>query len=70
MGWFVSLLVIAILIAFNVFAADTMVRLRRDIKEIHKAVVKAPAAPFVAANACVSNPDPSANPAITPSFAT
>ena len=56
MGWFVSLLVIAILIAFNVFAADTMVRLRRDIKEIHKAVVKAPAAPFVAASPVAASP--------------
>ena len=39
MGWFLSLVAIAILLAFNMFAADTMVRLRRDVLEIHKAVV-------------------------------
>ena len=39
MGWLLSLVIIAILIAFNMFAADTMVRLRRDVLEIHKAVV-------------------------------
>jgi hypothetical protein len=43
MGWILSLVIIAILIAFNMFAADTMVRLRRDVMEIHKAVVVAPA---------------------------
>lgn len=39
MGWFLSLVAIAVLIAFNLFAADAMVRMRRDILDIHKAVV-------------------------------
>jgi hypothetical protein len=39
MGWFLSLVMIAILLAFNMFAADTIIRLRSDVKDIHKAVV-------------------------------
>jgi hypothetical protein len=50
MGWFLSLIMISVLVAFNMFAADTMIRMRNDVKEIHKAVVTA-AAPIAAAAA-------------------
>ena len=40
MGWLFSTLAILILLSFNVFAVDTIVRLRRDVAELHKAVAR------------------------------
>ena len=39
MGILLSLVIISILIAFNMFVTDALVRMRRDVKDIHKAVV-------------------------------
>ena len=53
MGWFWSLLIVSILIAFNVFAADSMVRLRHDVRDIHKIVAALRPQPSIAAAASV-----------------
>ena len=42
---FLMLVVIATLIAFNVFAAESMVRLRHDVRDIHKLVSALKTAP-------------------------
>jgi hypothetical protein len=42
---FLMLVVIAILVAFNVFAAESMVRLRHDVRDIHKLVSALKTAP-------------------------
>jgi hypothetical protein len=39
MHWLFALAVIAVLVAFNLYAADSMTRMRRDVAEIHRAVV-------------------------------
>lgn len=49
MGWFFPLIVIAMLLAFNVFAADSMVRLKHDMRDLHK-MVSAIARPVGAAS--------------------
>lgn len=36
MGWFVTALVIAILVAFNIYVADGLIRMQRDLKQIQK----------------------------------
>ena len=73
MNWLLSLLLIAVLVAFNMYAADTMVHLRRDVKEIHRAVVYV-SAPKPAAASAPARPAPasasasaSAPPALAPS---
>lgn len=40
MSWLFSLCIIAILVTFNLFSADAIVRLRREVNEIHRAVVR------------------------------
>ncbi len=45
---FLTLVIIAILISFNVFAADSMVRLRHDVRDIHKLVAALRTAPTAA----------------------
>ena len=51
MGWLFSLLIIGGLVAFNVFAADMMMRMRTDVQIIRKALadnsVSEPKAPKV-----------------------
>lgn len=41
-GWLLSLTAISVLVAFNMFVMDALVRMRGDIKEIYKAVVVSP----------------------------
>ena len=41
MGFFFSLLIFGILVAFNMFAVDTMMRMRTDIQIIRKALSNA-----------------------------
>ncbi len=57
MGLVLSFFIVAGLLAFNIFAADTMVRMHRDIKEIHKAVVVRAPPPGVRAPSNVGGPD-------------
>lgn len=38
MSWFFSLMIIAMLLAFNVFALDAITKMRRDVAEILKAL--------------------------------
>jgi hypothetical protein len=40
MGWFLSLLFITALLAFSVFATDTVIRLRRDVTEMNKTLLR------------------------------
>jgi hypothetical protein len=40
MGWFVSMTIIVMLVAFNLFTADAMMRMRSDIQVIRRAVSK------------------------------
>lgn len=61
MGWFWSLLIVAILVAFNAFAAESIVRMRHDIRDIHKIVVaikQQPASTAVAASVPPKIPSP------------
>ena len=61
MNWFWSLLIVSILVAFNAFAAESMVRMRHDIRDIHKIVValrQPSAATAVAASAPPKPPTP------------
>lgn len=59
MGWFWSLLIVAILVAFNAFAAESIVRMRHDIRDIHKLVVALKQPPAsIAAAASVPPPKP------------
>jgi hypothetical protein len=62
MNWLLSLMLIAVLVAFNMYAADTMVHLRRDVKEIHRAVVYV-SAPKAAAASAPARPTPAPAPA-------
>ena len=65
MNWLLSLLLIAVLVAFNMYAADTMVHLRRDVKEIHRAVVYV-SAPKAAAASAPARPAPASASAPAP----
>jgi len=38
MGWFFGLILVSCLIAFNLFAADMMIKMRVDVKDILRAV--------------------------------
>jgi hypothetical protein len=78
MAWIATLVLIAILLAFNMFAADAIARLRRDVMEIHRAVVVpkdkdkiAPAstAPPSPAGAAPAGAAPAAPPAPAPATA-
>lgn len=38
MGWLFSLIVVTLLVAFNVYVADGLLRMQRDVRSIHKLV--------------------------------
>lgn len=38
MGWFASIVMIAVLLAFNLFAADTMIKMRNDVAVVRRMV--------------------------------
>ena len=74
MGFVFSIIIIAMVLAFNLFAADTMMRMRSDIQVIRKSLndngnkaAPAPAAPAAAAvaAAAVATP-PTKAPALPP----
>lgn len=39
MGWFLTAIVIAMLVAFNVYVADGLIRMQNDVKQIHKLLI-------------------------------
>jgi hypothetical protein len=40
MGWVISTLVITLLLVFNIFAADGMIRIQRELKQVHKLLIE------------------------------
>ena len=49
MNWFLGLVLVSCLISFNLFAADMMIKLRVDVKDILRAVQQQPRAAATAA---------------------
>jgi hypothetical protein len=49
-----QLVIVVLLVSFNMFVADALVRMRRDIREIHGIIV--PSSPFV------NEPEPAPEP--------
>jgi hypothetical protein len=40
MAWVFATLLITLLMVFNVFAADGMIRIQRELKEVHKVLLE------------------------------